>query len=292
MATIANDHPEADDYPPPDQHVFMAATPRNFSNLMHMVKHAEVRVAGWDALPVGRAPSSIIALRLSDPSQVSTSLPMLLPTLDNLKYLEVPAHLIPKLTPEILPPALLTLHVGGYAPTVTIPEGLVFPQATRAFSLTDSPFFFRAETFPKIKRLALTLDRRRKMLPVVAQLHGLERLGIGPVTDTGILATLTGLRNLTYLNITNGNASTLDGIEQLPQLRSVSFTRLQKLADISALAKLPLLEEVWFLYCAKIDVPALLQIKSLKRVHVEGRTGFDALAPIRPQLTAAGIVEF
>jgi hypothetical protein len=234
------------------------------------------------------AQKDVVALRLYDHREKRKQLPKMLKTLDHLEYLTIPAHLIPKLTPDMLQPSVRTLVVETQEPA-TMPEGAVFPHIENV--VAPAPLFFEEGTFPALDNLGIRFDKKQKMLPIVGRLRKLRSLGMGPVSDGSVFEPLAGLADLTWLGIGGGNLPSLNGIEQWPALESIRLHNLPKLADIGAIEKLDRLEQVEILYCPSLaSVNALARLPSLRRLELIGcKDKSGAIAAIRPALEKRGL---
>lgn len=78
---------------------------------------------------------------------------------------------------------------------------------------------------------------------------------------------LSHYENLEFLTVTHGSSVSLSGIDRFQKLRYYEHSYGKNLVDISAVAKLPQLEELRFDHCKKIEIDGVLeQCQSVKRL--------------------------
>jgi hypothetical protein len=269
-----------------DEHVLMVDNNETLKRLAAVSTDGTARIALWGALPEGRSPESVIALRLSDDKGHRTTLPDNITELQFLQYLSVPRHLAKNIATEAIPRSVATLAIETPG-AVEIPEGRVLDHIVRL--LAKGPIVFSPHTFPSLQALTTELDRAHRELKVLLSLQHLRALSIGPISTTSVLQALPG--HLQVLHLSRGHLSTLSGIDRFVDLTVLTLHSLPKLSDISAIATLKHIEEISILHCPALnEIDELLRVPSLRRaLFFRCKDRHGALASVAEKLRANGV---
>ena len=89
------------------------------------------------------------------------------------------------------------------------------------------------------------------------------------VNDTNVLDQLSGLEDLNHLSINSGKITSLKGISKIRGVKYLQIATLSHLTDISELAEMDSLQELWINTCKYISSwEFLLEMKSLKKLSL------------------------
>ena len=135
--------------------------------------------------------------------------------------------------------------------------------------------------FAHLKELRLDWRPRAKSLYESRSITSL-RLSKWPSKD---LRPLAGMKQLETLHLTGGGLRSLDGVEDLPMLRSLEVFASRKFSDLSPLSGAPWLRRLWLESCKRVDdIEPVRGLAKLRVLGVMGCGDIDSLSPIR-QLT-------
>jgi hypothetical protein len=259
-----------------NQHWFMLRSERQLEQFAQEPWAAfRARAFLADRIPSDVDLDSVKALCIEDQFHLETQcadVPACVHWFRSLEYLRLPKKYIPQLRQDSIPDSVRVLETVGDG-LARFPEGISVPNVVRLVGGYVA-LQFTPKTFPRLKHLDLRLDSRRTMLAVLSELSQLQTLSIGPNRDGEVFGAV-GAKALAVLNLAGGAIETLAGIERLRSLRAVGLRSLDKLKDISSLARLPKLQDVMITWCARLAAfDPLLQLASLEYLDIFGCKSF------------------
>ena len=244
----------------------------------------------WGRIPDQADPTKVLKLVLNHDDESVVTIPEAVHSLSSLIWLEIPSRFVPHLTAGSIPPSIRALRITG-AGSHPLPPALCLPGLERLERSGNTLLKFRAEQLPDVRHLGVRLDPRGGVLREVTRMARLTALDVGPISNRGILESLTKLP-LLYFRAQGGNLDTLDPIRDCPTLTDLTLFSLNRLTSIAPLADLPDLRELSILWCKRLVVDqSLLRIAGLRKLSFFacGGIGLDAL---RPELEARGLEKF
>jgi hypothetical protein len=180
-----------------------------------------------------------------------------------IEYLSVPGALVHTLESAMVPKTVRVLHVSSDESTkYALHPKLELPQLDYLAGFTK--LAFRAAQVPNLTKIEVKLASAK--MPAELATLPLRALGVGPVASADTLAPFAKLA-LTALSLRRGNAASLAGVELFPKLEEVWVKGMDKLRDVSALAKLRAMRAVTIEWCTKLskvdalgDLPKLVSV--------------------------------
>lgn len=241
-------------------------------------------VVGWNELPTDVEPKVIERVILSD-DRMDAKTPTVLGKLPKLRSISTDTHLVGFAPADL--PALEELYIVGTR-DVELPRG-PWPKLRIVEGRDACVSIASAAEFPALDTLVVRTKGTKRILGEIAKLPKLRELQFGPAKED-TLAIFDGLP-LHKLAFNRGSIESLAGVARFPKLTVFGAMNCHDFADLTPLASVSSLEEVWFNTCAGIKKPdALLKMPKLATVTFWGcRDNNGVLKKVCRALEAKGV---
>ncbi len=244
----------------------------------------------WGVIPAHVDETKVLKLCVNHDDMSIVTLPEFIGRLPNLLWLDIPRRFVPNLVAGALPPTLFTLRIAGGG-KVAVPKDLTLAGLEWLWSDRDGMLRFSPEQIPDVRRLNLKLDFGGSLLREIARMPQLIYLEASPISNRGVLETITKLP-LQYLKATRGNLDSIEPLRDCPSLTNLWLENLTRLTSLSPLAELPDLSELMVTYCSRLKLDrSMLQMPAIRKLYFFANKNIGMTA-IRPELEGMGLEFF
>ena len=207
-------------------------------------------------------PSTVKQLQIRRKNE--TTLPASIYDFPNLEYLIISPQLIKKIDWSHFK-NLIALETEKLNWTM---KDEIFPNLLYLCVLQGS-IKFKQKNLPKLRSISCKYSD--EVMNELLYYKRLDETVFYAVNNTNVLDQLSGLEDLNRLSINSGKIISLKGISKIRGVEYLQIATLSHLTDISELAEMDSLQELWINTCKYISSwEFLLEMKSLKKLSLFG----------------------
>lgn len=136
-------------------------------------------------------------------------------------------------------------------------------------SVLQGSIKFKQRNLPKLKSISCKYND--EVMNELLSYRRLDNIIFYSVNDTNVLDQISGLEDINHLKINSGKITSLKGISNIKGVVYLQLFTLSHLTDVSELAAMDSLQDLWINTCKYIsNWDFLLEMKSLKKLSLFG----------------------